>query len=191
MTKKEREEILRYRASRGFPLHSPPHPEHGEGWYLITAATYEHKRHFTAPKELSALEKNILDALREKDIPCAAWIVLPNGYHLVKLIFLKGFGRIIGPVHGRSSYYANMRDKTRGRRVWYKYSDRKIRSDLHFWTTVNYIHYNPVKHNFTSEMETWPWSSYQLYLKNKGQVWVDELFSQHPLHDYGKGWDEI
>jgi putative transposase len=191
MTPEEREAIVEERRSRGFPLHKPPHPEQGRGWYLITAATFEHKPHFSAPNELRALERRLQEALGEAKISCAGWVVLPNHYHiLIETECLKGIGPVIGPVHGRSSRYANLRDNSMGRQVWYKFTDRKIRSDRHFWASLHYIVHNPVKHGYVSHMEEWSWSCVHELIAEHGREWVDDLVSAYPLGEFGDKWDD-
>ena len=114
MTPEEREAIVEDRRSRGFPLHRPPHPEQGRGWYLITAATFEHQHLFTAPKELTALSRRLQEAIQEARVACAGWVVFPNHYHLlIEPERLDLVGKLIGPVHGRSARYVNLRDKVR------------------------------------------------------------------------------
>jgi putative transposase len=220
MSIEERKAVVDYRKSRGYPLHKPPHlklpvrsnpiygvdyagePPHKAGyyehyeqdersWYLISAATFEHQPYFSHPKELTALEKRLLEGFDHNSIPYAAWVVQPNHYHILACPdSLKTVGYLLGYVHGKSSHYANTRDKTRGRRVWYKYSDRAIRSERHFWTTINYIHYNPVKHGYVKKMEDWIWSSVSHYIETEGCEWIEGLNNKYPLYDFGKGWDE-
>lgn len=150
MTPEERSAVEQRRA-RGFPLHKPPHLQRVEGWYLITAATYEHRPHFPEPDELRELETRLLEAFTEAAIPCAGWVVLPNHYHaLIRAGALDAVGRALGPVHGRSARYVNLRDQTPGRQVWYKFSDRLIRSDSHFWASFHYVAHNPVKHGYVA-----------------------------------------
>lgn len=191
MTPQQRQSIVEYRRRRGFPLHKPPHLSQGEGWYLITAATYEHRHYFRETNELTALESRLLEALAEASIPQFGWVVLPNHYHvLLHTDDLRTVGRAVGRVHGRSSRYTNQRDDTPGRQVWYKYSDRRMRSERHFWTTVHYIIANPAKHGFCTKMRDWPWSCVHEFLKVHGNAWLDDLRLSYPLRDYGKGWDE-
>ena len=45
-TPEKKAEILQQRQIRRLPLHEPPHFRHAKGWFLITAATYEHKPYF-------------------------------------------------------------------------------------------------------------------------------------------------
>ena len=191
MTPEERRSIIDLRRSRGFPLHKPPHPEQGRGWYLITAATFEHRRHFTAPAELTALQLRLLQALQSASLPCAGWVVLANHYHaLVQALTVGDVGRALGPVHGRSARYANQRDGTPGRQVWYKLSDRKVRSERHFWTCLHYIIANPVKHRYATEPTDWPWSCAHELAVTHGQEWINDLRREHALRDFGRGWDD-
>ena len=190
MTLEERQAIVEHRRSRGYPWHKPPQPLQGEGWYFITAATYEHLPHFSQPCELTALERRLLEALDQTGLPRAGWVVLPNHYHL--LVYapkLKQVGQMVGGVHGRSGQYANQRDKTLGRRVWYKYTDRKIRSERHFWACLHYIVFNPVKHGYSEQMGEWPWSCYHDLLHEHGAEWMDDLVRRYPLLDFGQEWD--
>jgi putative transposase len=191
LTPEQQKAVVEARRARGFPLHRPPHVEQGDGWYLITAATFEHRHHFPAPKELTALERRLLEGFAIREIPCAAWVVFPNHYHvLVKVASVKKVGPVLGPVHGRSSRYANLRDGVSRRRVWCRYSDRKVRSERHFWACVHYILGNPVKHGYVEEMAAWPWSSIHELLRAEGEEWLARLQEEYPLYDFGAGWDD-
>ena len=191
MTPEERRAVVAERRARGFPLPKPPHLQSGQGWYFVSAATYEHQHRFTGRAELTALERRLLEACRTSPIRCAGWVVMPNHYHLlVEVDDLPMLGRALGSVHGRSARYANRRDGIVGRPVWYKYSDRKVRSERHFWTCLHYIVGNPVKHGFSSDPRDWPWSCIHELIAERGQAWVDDLRRDYPLRDFGRGWDD-
>jgi hypothetical protein len=53
---KEREEIVKYRRSHGYPLHAPPHPFRGAGAYLISAANFEHQARMSSPNRRTGFE---------------------------------------------------------------------------------------------------------------------------------------
>ncbi|NQU22616.1 MAG: transposase [Candidatus Nealsonbacteria bacterium] len=191
MTPQQRKAAVEERGALGFPWHRPPHPESEEGWYLISAASYEHQHHFQSPAELTALKRRLLEALGGLSLPCAGWVVMPNHYHLLTRVpELSVLGRALGAVHGRSSRYANQRDRTPGRRVWFKYSDRKVRSQRHYYTCLHYILINPMKHRFAKKLPDWPWSCVHSVIAQQGQQWVEDLQRDYPLRDFGHGSDD-
>lgn len=191
MSPEERTAVVAERRSRGYPLHKPPHLEQGDGWYLISAATYEHVPHFTVANELTALTRRLLESFAEAELPCAGWVVLPNHYHaLIQSDSVAKIGRAIGPVHGRSSRYANRRDEKPGRQVWFNFSDRKIRSERHYWATLHYIVRNPVKHGYVENADEWAWSCIHELLVTHGPEWLETLVSAYPLGEYGDKWDD-
>jgi hypothetical protein len=118
MTPEQRQAVVELWRSRRFPLHKPPRPDPGEGWYFPTAATFEHRHHFTAPNELTALERRLLEALQTAALPCAGWVVLPNQSHApVQAPMPVKEGWVLGLGHGRSARYAKLRDCTPWRRA--------------------------------------------------------------------------
>ncbi len=148
LTPEQQERALRYRKLKGNPLHDLPHLCDLNGWFLISASTYEHKHHFRDDDDLAWLARELQDELEEAGIPCAAWVVLPNHYHV--LVYCHPLSIVSEPlrrVHARTALGLNRRSGLIGRQVWYRYSDRRMRNERHYWTTVNYIHYNPVKHS--------------------------------------------
>ena len=192
MTQAQREAIVIERLKRGFPAHRPPHPDLGAGWYLLTAATFEHRRHFVSSDELTALSLRIVEGFRSINSCVAAWIVLPNHYHvLAELDSLSQVGQMLGKIHGRSSRYANQRDATPGRKVWYKYSDRKIRNQRHYNTALHYVATNSVKHSYVDRASDWPWSNYHELIEANGVGWFDDLVRSYPLLNMGRGWDDV
>ena len=192
LTLKQRQQLVEERKAKGHPPHQPPHLALDDTFYLLTAACYEHRHHLHTPER----RDSVLDALFEQFIQSGmeihAWVVLTNHYHLlVHVTDFKALGQIFGQVHGGSSYAWNQADDARGRKVWYRYSDRAIRSEGHYYTTLNYIHYNPAKHGLVTAPYDWPGSSVHWYLDHKGPEWLRDLWRRYPVRDYGKGWDDI
>src|SRR5262245_63402625 len=81
MTPAERREVLQWRQERGYPLHGPPHPFRQIGWYMLTAANFEHAAILAAPERRGAFEPRLLAALRSIDAEIFGWVILPNHYH--------------------------------------------------------------------------------------------------------------
>ncbi len=190
MSPAERQAIVAHRRRRNFPWHGPPHLEAAPGFRLITGVCFEHEMILRSCARLKWFEEEILRSLREWRIACAAWCILPNHYHaLLQIDDIKAFSKCLGQFHGRTSYIMNEEDDACGRRVWYRSQDRAMRSDRHFFTSINYIHNNPVKHGYVKKWQDWPFSSIHWYLQNKGRPWLLDAWREYPLLDFGKSWD--
>jgi putative transposase len=100
---------------------------------------------------------------------------------------LKAFHEV---VHSRVAAAMNFQQGEKGRKVWYRYSDRLIRSERHHWASVNYVHYNPVKHGYVKKATDWPWVSVHEYLEAHGREWLAQTWTAYSLKDYGQGWDD-
>jgi len=192
MTEEERTQILKLRQARHLPWHSPPHwKQEGERQYLISAACYEHMPIIGKnPERMTKCEEEVLRICRDFCIEIHAWCILPNHYHV-----LIRTGRIsellfeLGQFHGRSSFEWNGEDNRRGRKVWFNCFERRIRSERHFWASLNYVHHNPVHHGYVERWQDWPWSSAAEFLRQVGRDRAIEIWKEYPLLDYGKKWD--
>ncbi len=190
LSPQERHLILEERRRRGFPLHAPPHFKGIAGVCLVTAACYEHRPIFENPNDLSWLLHEFLESLSVAGLSCNAWVFLPNHYHiLLETQDIQIVSKTLRLLHSRIATSINGRHKQRGRKVWYRFSDRLIRSENHYWATVNYIHCNPVKHGYVDKMTEWPWSSVHEYIVRFGQAWFERTWNTYPVGNYGKGWD--
>lgn len=191
LTPEERSELIAARRQRGFPPHSPPHPQREESYFLLTAACYEHNQ----VMRRAARRQQALDALLDRFIGAGfetrAWVVLPNHYHLLAWVpDLAQVGPLLGRIHGSLSHQWNLEDNTPSRQVWYRFTDRAIRSEGHYYTTLNYVHYNPCKHRCAKTPYDWPQSSVGWYLEHYGRDWLRDLWRTYPVREYGRGWDE-
>jgi len=192
LTPQQKRELVQERIRQGNPAHQPPHPVRGQLYYLLTAACYEHKPHLNSPPRRDHLQTLLLQEFSIPGIEISAWVVLPNHYHiLAKVETFDVLGIIFQKIHGCTSREWNIEDDTLGRKVWYRYSDRAIRSERHYNATLNYIHYNPVKHCGVSSPNEWKWSSLFWYYEDRGSQWLRDLWQCYPLKDYGKGWDDF
>jgi putative transposase len=192
MTPEEQARILEYRRQRNQPWHSPPHWRMGMSHqYLMTAACYEHAPIIGRSLDrMTACETDVLSVCRERGSEVDTWCFLPNHYHLlIGSERLKELCWALGRFHGRSSFTWNREDGQRGRKVWYRCFDREIRSERHYWASVNYIHHNPVHHGYTEKWQDWPWSSATEFLNEVGREQAMKIWRAYPILDYGKTWD--
>jgi hypothetical protein len=68
----ERDEVVSYRREHGYPLHAPPHPLREAGYYLITAAIFEHKPIMAATSRRTEFETRQVECLFLKE-RCHNW----------------------------------------------------------------------------------------------------------------------
>ena len=191
LTSQERDETVNQRRQCGYPLHGPPHPYREAGSYLITAANYQHHPVIALPERRSDFEYKLLSILESVKAEIIGWVVLPNHYHaLVQVESFEMVSLALKSLHGSTSRAWNQVDGLVGKRqVWYRYSDRMIRDENHFFRTLNYIHYNPVKHGYVGDVYAWVWSSIWMYLDNCGRDWLRENWIKYPPGEMGGDWD--
>lgn len=86
LSPKEREEVTRIRKERGYPSHAPPHPVRVNGYYLITAACFDHGPVMLSADRRTEFEARLLEGLKAIQAEAIAWVVLSNPYHFLACI---------------------------------------------------------------------------------------------------------
>jgi putative transposase len=64
-----------------------------------------------------------------------------------------------------------------------------MRSNRHFWASVNYIHHNPVHHGYVEKWQDWAFSSASGFLEKFGREKTVQIWNEYPVLSYGKDWD--
>ncbi|MGI9212162.1 MAG: transposase [Methylococcaceae bacterium] len=193
LSPEQRIQVLAARKQEGRPWHSPPHFAVGQAMdYHITAACYEHRPMIGhSPERMEEFANDLLAVLEASTSQMYAWCLLPNHYHLlVRVAVLNHLTQSLGRLHGRCSHRWNGDDGLRGRKIFYRASDRSIRTERHFWVTVNYIHHNPVHHGYVDQWTEWPWSSATEFLKRTGREETVRIWREYPVRNFGRGWDD-
>jgi len=190
MTPEEQASAVLDRARRGYPLHSPPHPCREAGWYCISAATYEHAPVLAPSVRLASFEEQLLEELAKAGAGVTGWVILPNHTHFpAEAQSLDQIGATLKHVHGTTSRAWNLEDGQAGtRRVWYKFVDRRIRDEHHYYQALNYIHFNAVKHGYADSPYDWPWCSVHEFRNALGREWLRDRWVRYPVGealDYG------
>ena len=192
MSEEDREKILKQRKYFQLPWHRPPRfNEEGEYRFFITAACYEHS-HIIGKSfdRLIECEEVVLSICRAFAKDVFAWCILTNHYHLLlQTDNIKGLLHELGRFHGRSSKKWNIEDDLVGRKVWFNYLERQMRSERQFWTAMNYIHHNPVHHGHVNHWTDWLFSSAREFLKETGKEKATEILKKYPFEKYADKWD--
>ena len=191
MTPEQRQEALEDRQQHRRPWHGPPHCESEGEVYLITAACYEHRPIIGAsPSRMAQFEAELLGTTAARSERISAWVALPNHYHvLVQAANIKGLLAALGGLHGRTSHRWNGEEARRGRQVWYRAAETGMKSERHFWATLNYVLHNAVRHGYVERWQDWPSSNAAQYLAEVGREEAARRWRSYPVLDYGDGWD--
>jgi putative transposase len=168
--------------------HRPPHLFLDNAWYFVTASTLNKSRFLETSEHLSLWVETIKALAVEFKVTLAAWVVLQNHYHI---LFMPAAGRdltaFMKRLHGGTSRQFNLLDGQVGRKIWYSYWDTCIRGEHDFWTRLNYIHYNPVKHGYVENPADWEYSSYGSYVRGVDNQWLGYCEKEFPIYDL---WDD-
>jgi len=192
LTPKARVELLAWRKERGYPWHSPPHrPNFGHLRFFISAACYEHRDYIGQNLgRMDGFSRDLLAVFAGHASQTFAWCVLPNHYHaLVEAPDITRLLHQLGVFHGCTSHAWNGEENMRGRKVFFRAVERAMRSDRHYFATLNYVHHNPVRHGYVERWTDWQWSSAKQYLELTGFEEAKRIWKDYPIRDYGKGWD--
>jgi putative transposase len=172
--------------------HRPPHVYLDDTYYFVTMGTFQRMLLFDNQEKKKLIRLALETSIKKYGYLLKAWVILSNHFHI---LFKTSQGRLLprflAGITGKSAIELNKLDKCAGRKCWYQYWDRCIRGERDFWIRVNYIHYNPVKHGYATRMEDYPFSSYRLYLKNKGAEWITSCFMEFPIKDFLVQEDEF
>ncbi len=191
LTPEQREAVFQERTHYPRPWHGPPHFSSETTLYLLSAACYEHQPIIgVSPQRMAEFELEVLQTTAERAQKTVAWVVLPNHYHLLVdtkdiLGLLKAHGRL----HGRTSFRWNAEDARRGRQVWHRAAETAMKSEGHFWATLNYVLHNAVRHGYVERWQDWPYSNAAQYLEEVGRDLAERRWRKYPILDYGKDWD--
>jgi putative transposase len=136
----------------------------------------------------------ILKSIGELGLGIFAWVLLDNHYHiLVEITTSEFLGKLINLINGRSSYEINKAEKKKGRKIWYSYWDTCIRTECDYYTRLNYIHSNPLKHGCVDRLDdlaSYAYSSYPYYLRLKGEEWCNDISRRFPIVDFTVKYDD-
>ena len=120
-----------------------------------------------------------------------AWVLMPNHYHLLLGARIESIARLMKRINGSTANRWNKEDGTSGRQVWYRYSDRGIRGEDHWYAVLAYIHENPVKHGYVALPTDWNASSVHWYSENWGPDSLEHIERAYPREAMGRGWDDF
>lgn len=163
----------------------PPHFFINSQYYFITGRSIKGIHYLDSSKRKNIFLAVLNKSIEKFSVRLHGWVLLNNHYHLI--IWVENaqcLPKFISNLHSNSSRILNKYDRTLGRRIWWNYWDHCIRNERDYYTHLNYIHHNPVKHGLVGRMEDYPFSSYREFIQRNGREWVDYCFYTYPIIDF-------
>jgi putative transposase len=159
---------------------TPAHLFIDDAPYFITGAIYQKRKLL----QNAALKQSLLDKIRANarhfGWMLEHWVILDNHYHLM-LRSRRGedLPELIRRLHGGTSH--DIAEATQCTKpVWWNYWDYCPRNEADYYTRLNYLLYNPVKHGYISDLREYPYSSFPALLENLGREPLARQFSTYP-----------
>ncbi len=144
--------------------------------YFITIVT--HKRNRILIENISLLRESFVYAKNKFEFEIEAIVILPDHIHMIiNPSDVSQYPYIISSIKRYFSqrcdpkYYAHMvqsssREDKGYIPVWQKrYYEHTIKDERDFWSKVEYIHANPLKHEVVESLTKWKYSSFDKYIK--------------------------
>lgn len=141
----------------------------------IIIAAYNRQHIFV--NNIEILKKSFKNTMKLYNYEIIAICVLPDHIHMIlnpenieqypqiissiKHSFSKNVGQVC-PTYNLKLGYKNKREKGIFQR---RYFEHTIINETELNTQIDYIHYNPVKHNYVKTVKEWEYSSFHKFVK--------------------------
>ena len=115
---------------------------------------------------MAQIRRSVADVQRQMPFAIDAWVVLPEHMHAIWTLpegdadFSTRWGRIKANITRRVSL-AHVSASGRDSGLWQpRFWEHLIRDEADFAAHMDYVHYNPVKHEHVTKVGDWPYSTF-------------------------------
>jgi putative transposase len=150
--------------------------------YYFTVVTYRRRRLFGREESARLLGESMREVRKDAPFRTIAMVVLPDHLHCIWSLprgdadFSTRWKRIkrdftvgwLNVGNDDVGWQVPARRRARGERgFWQRRSwEHVVRNDQELEALCDYIHYNPVKHGYTSRPAEWPWSTFSRFVSS-------------------------
>lgn len=145
------------------------------GCYFFTINCLERKNNRLLTDNISLLKDCVQSVKTKHPFQINAWVVLPEHMHmimtlpendadyamrirLIKTLFCKNLPK--------NEMRSLVREKRHERGIWQRrYWEHTIKDDEDYQKHMDYVHYNPVKHGYVSQVIDWPHSTFHYWVE--------------------------
>jgi putative transposase len=172
--------------------HAPTHQLSQAGTYFVTAGTYRKAHHFGTSERLDVLQRGLLKLAAEYGWHLEAWAVFSNHYHFVAHSPEQGadnLSEMLNLLHQKTAAWLNKLDATRGRQVWFNFHESRLTYQKSYFTRLNYVHQNAVKHGLVPVANQYRWCSAAWFERSATPAQVKSIYRFKT--DHARVFDEF
>ena len=137
---------------------------------FITCVTKDRHPYLKVDKDVDLFNKTVARAKEINPFELLAYVVLPDHFHwLMRVADTSGdFSKIMHSVKRNfTKNYKKSNNVNSPLIIWQRgFWDHVIRDETDLESHFDYIHWNPVKHGYVNEPESWPHSTYKDWVGN-------------------------
>ena len=156
--------------------HNPPHLFVANAKYFITASTLGKYPYLKTDEAKCVAIDYLSKSLENYNWEMEDWVILDNHIHIMVNApnDAKTLSKVMINFHRFTANWLSKNNiKKRGVKYFHNYWDTCIAYDNSYFTRLNYIWFNPVKHGYVKNPEEWEFGSYYYRFKKE----ADELKS--------------
>jgi len=167
--------------------------------YFFTVVTYRRRTFLCDADVRIALREAITKVRRKYPFLINAWVLLPDHLHTIWTLppddasFALRWQQIkryvtlsCGKRLHQMSWMTDSKTKHRESTLWQRrYWEHQIQDEADFERHMDYVHYNPVKHDLVKQVKDWPYSSFHRYVE--AGVYAEDWTMEPPTDETGFG----
>jgi len=165
------------------------------GTYFFTVVTFKRQKILCNADVRTALREAIQSTQAVHPFNIDAWVLLPNHLHCIWTLpeddanfstrwamIKRHVSQKCGPKYRRDGWVTRSINQRNESTIWQRrFWEHQIRDDRDYEKHMDYLHYNPVKHNHVTQVIDWPYSTFHrlvrqgVYKENWADKTVDEV----------------
>lgn len=152
-----------------------PYRLQGEGFfYHITSRGDDRKKIYLSEYDYKKFLEYVKTAKEKYKFHLYAYCLMGNHYHLLLETTKPNLSKIMQYINTSYTTYYNIKRKKTGHLFQGRFKSILVDEDSYLLELTRYIHLNPVKARLISAPQKYKWSSFNGYLKRKGDGYVDK-----------------
>ncbi len=150
------------------------------GTYFFTVVTHRRQHILCNSNVRTELRAGIRETQKTNHFSVNAWVLMPDHLHCIWTlpsndsdigIRWAKIKRYVSKKCGSELYHDKFMTESKRKRnestLWQRrFWEHQIRDDRDYKNHMDYIHYNPVKHNWVKSVNKWPYSTFHRYVKD-------------------------